>query len=84
VDNELDEAQLSRLFHNPRHATKLLGQKAQSIPSSRRRFHTVRASQQKASNTDEDSIKQLAEDMAKDAQRTGSVSSCRSILGHHN
>ncbi|KAJ9498622.1 hypothetical protein LTR99_007928 [Exophiala xenobiotica] len=79
VDNEPDEAQLSQLFHNPRHATKLLGQKAQSIPSSRRRFHTVRASQQKASNTDEDSIKQLAADMAKDAQRTGSTQQAQNV-----
>ena len=84
VDNEPNEEQLSQLFHNPRHATKLLGQKARPIPSSRRRFHTVRASQQKASDTDEDSIKQLAADMAKDAQKIGSVSSCRYILGHHN
>ncbi|KAL6249653.1 hypothetical protein RBB50_003508 [Rhinocladiella similis] len=69
VDNEPNEEQLSQLFHNPRHATTLLRQKSNPLPSSKRRFHNSRPSPQKASDTDEDNIKQLAADMAKDAQR---------------
>ncbi|KIX06552.1 uncharacterized protein Z518_04528 [Rhinocladiella mackenziei CBS 650.93] len=67
------EEQLSQLFHNPRNA-RLLGSKARYVPGGvvSRQFHTTGVAWQKASDTDTESIKQLAADLAEDAQRTNS------------
>lgn len=73
ADEEPSEEQLSQLFHSPRHATSLLGQKGRWTPPSKRPFHSATATRQKSSNADEQSIKQLAADVAKDAQRIGNV-----------
>lgn len=68
--NEPTEEQLSQLFRNPKNA-KLFAQKAKYAPGgvSARNFHTTRIVREKASDTDAESIKQLAADMAKDAEK---------------
>lgn len=78
VESEPTEEQLSQLFHNPKHA-KVLAKKTGSppgdVPGAKRRFHAMRVSRQKSSNGDTESIRQLAADMAKDAEKlkVGSV-----------
>jgi aarF domain-containing kinase len=64
------EEQLSQLFRSPKNA-KLFAQKAKYAPGgvSARSFHTSRIVREKASDTDAESIKQLAADMAKDAAK---------------
>jgi aarF domain-containing kinase len=70
-EEEPSEEQLTQLFHNPKHA-KLLGTKSRYVPGgvTPRRFHTMSASLQKRSDTDAESIKKLAADMARDAQKS--------------
>ncbi|EXJ79610.1 aarF domain-containing kinase [Capronia epimyces CBS 606.96] len=66
VGSEPTEVQLSQLFRNPRHA-KLLANK--TAPGAKRRFHSMRVNRQVPSNDDMDSIRQLAADMAKGAEK---------------
>lgn len=69
---EPTEEELSQLFRNPKNS-KLFSQKAaKHFPSggvTSRSFHTSRLLWEKASSTDAESIKQLAADMTKDAER---------------
>ena len=69
--DEPTEEQLSKLFHSPKNA-KLFAQKGKYAPGgvSARKFHTSRVVREKTSDTDTGSIKQLAADMAKDAQKS--------------
>ncbi|EHY54519.1 hypothetical protein HRR83_004359 [Exophiala dermatitidis] len=71
--SEPTEEQLAQLFHNPKHA-KLLGKKTAYppgyVPGSKRRFHMTRVYQQKTSNGETESIRQLAADMAKDTGKS--------------
>lgn len=69
-ENEPTEQELSQLFRSPKNA-KLYAQKANYAPGgvSTRSFHTSTAFREKPSATDAESIKQLAADMAKDAEK---------------
>lgn len=67
------EEELSQLFRSPKNARLLSQKAAKQAPtggaSARRGMHTSRVLREKASSTDAESIKQLAADMAKDAQK---------------
>ncbi|KAK4938996.1 hypothetical protein LTR10_020655 [Elasticomyces elasticus] len=83
ADEEPSEEQLAQLFHSSKHATSLLGQKGRWTPPSQRQFHTARVFRQKPSDTDEASIKQLAADMAKDAQRSNNTPQVQNAQAYH-
>jgi len=67
---ELAEEQISQLFHSPRVARMMSGKKGGYVPGGVRSkgFHT-RAGQLKDDVRETEDIKQLAADMAKDAQK---------------
>ncbi|EXJ85403.1 aarF domain-containing kinase [Capronia coronata CBS 617.96] len=71
IESEPTEEQLAQLFHNPKHA-KLLAKKTGHSgygPGGKRQFHTTRLNPQQRSNGETDSIRELAADMARDAQK---------------
>lgn len=70
AEDEPSEEQLSHLFRNPRNA-RMFGKKGAFAPGgvASRQFHTARTSQGKASETDTESLRQLAGDLAKDVHK---------------
>jgi hypothetical protein len=74
--NEPTEEEIAQIFHNPRIA-RMLGKKDRNIPGGIRKqsLHTSSIVWQKAVEVEKDSIKKLADDLAKDAA-SADVSAC--------